>query len=188
MLRNKIKSLAFCCIATGSFNFPRRKAAEIALSTTRMWLQNYHQNIDRIIFCIFEDDDDVIYKELMPIYFPSFVDFSGPNFSPQQKEISFSNETPNVKHNIDGPNNLDEMQSLSEVANYIATENEYEYPESWRKLLVYMAFLREMPARTISGSPSFLYRLSQFFMTLADLEIPSNRTCQISHINFFYVL
>ena len=77
MLANNIKSLAFCCIAIGHFGFPKRQAAVIALSTTRRWLEKNHQHVERVIFCIWKLDDDVmdLYKGLMPIYFPSGIDF-----------------------------------------------------------------------------------------------------------------
>ena len=67
---NNIKSIAFCCIATGIFKFDRNKAAEIALSTTRNWIESNHVYIDRVIFCTYENDDFNKYKELMPTYFP----------------------------------------------------------------------------------------------------------------------
>ena len=46
-----LRNIAFCCIATGIFDFDRRKAAKIALSTIRNWLESNHVYVDRIIFC-----------------------------------------------------------------------------------------------------------------------------------------
>ena len=37
-----IKTVAFCCIATQSFNFNKHQAAEIALKTVRVWMESNH--------------------------------------------------------------------------------------------------------------------------------------------------
>ncbi len=36
---NGLKSIAFCCISTGEFHFPQKKAAEIAVQTVSDFLQ-----------------------------------------------------------------------------------------------------------------------------------------------------
>lgn len=60
--QNGITSLAFCCISTGEFHFPNVEAAEIAVRTVRAWQQ---KNRDmRIIFNVFKEEDDVIYRSL----------------------------------------------------------------------------------------------------------------------------
>ena len=75
IIPNNIKSLAFCCIATG-INFPRVQAAEIALSMTRMWLETNHSVVDRIIFCVLENEDFKLYNSLMAQrYFPNNIHF-----------------------------------------------------------------------------------------------------------------
>ena len=48
-LKNNLKSVAFCCISTGVFNFPNEKAAEIAVETVTNWLKQNGNKIDRII-------------------------------------------------------------------------------------------------------------------------------------------
>ena len=60
--KNSIKSVAFCCIATGYFGFPNKMAAEIALSTTREWLEVNYEIVDRVIFCTYIQEDFDIYK------------------------------------------------------------------------------------------------------------------------------
>ena len=57
VLTRDIKSIAFCCIATGIFGFNPRKAVEIALNTVRVWLESHHSSIDRVIFCTYKDED-----------------------------------------------------------------------------------------------------------------------------------
>lgn len=57
-----LHSIAFCCISTGVFRFPRRPAAEIAVETVRSYPKT---NIDTIIFNTFKDEDDHIYRQLV---------------------------------------------------------------------------------------------------------------------------
>lgn len=61
--KNKIKSIAFCCISTGEFHFPKEKAAEIAVKTVTEYLKN--SKIERVIFNVFKDDDKRIYENLL---------------------------------------------------------------------------------------------------------------------------
>ena len=61
-VQNGIDSIAFCCISTGVFGFPKQKAAEIAVKTVRGFLKN---NSIKVIFNVFGDDDYAIYKRLL---------------------------------------------------------------------------------------------------------------------------
>ena len=61
--RNNIESLAFCCISTGIYNFPNDEAAEIAINTVIDFLEeNKHLNL-KIIFNVYKDIDEIIYKK-----------------------------------------------------------------------------------------------------------------------------
>ena len=60
---NGLKSVAFCCISTGVFNFPQKRAAQIAVETVREWLNNNHGIMERVIFNVFKDDDRRYYEE-----------------------------------------------------------------------------------------------------------------------------
>ena len=55
-----IKTLAFCCISTGVFNFPNEEAAYIAIKTVINFLEN--NNDIKIIFCVYKDIDENIYN------------------------------------------------------------------------------------------------------------------------------
>lgn len=59
-----LKSVAFCCISTGEFHFPRRKAADIAVQTVTDFLQT-DKRIERVIFNVFKQEDYDIYKKLL---------------------------------------------------------------------------------------------------------------------------
>ena len=65
-LENGLKSVAFCCISTGVFHFPNRKAAEIAISTVRDWISAHPKAMERVIFNVFKDEDREYYEELLP--------------------------------------------------------------------------------------------------------------------------
>ena len=56
--KNEVKSIAFCCISTGEFHFPNRKAAEIAVQTKT------GSRIE-VIFNVFKDLDKEIYRRLL---------------------------------------------------------------------------------------------------------------------------
>ena len=62
---NGLKSVAFCCISTGVFHFPNRRAAEIAVDTVEQWMAQNPGRIDRVIFNVFKDEDRVIYEQLI---------------------------------------------------------------------------------------------------------------------------
>ena len=64
-VKNNIRSIAFCCISTGEFHFPNRRAAEIAISTVEEFLKVNEDKFDRIIFNVFKDIDYEIYNELL---------------------------------------------------------------------------------------------------------------------------
>lgn len=59
-----IKSIAFCCIGTGVFNFPNQKGAEIALQEVLNFLQNSGCEMN-IVFNVFKDVDYEIYKGIL---------------------------------------------------------------------------------------------------------------------------
>ena len=71
-LANGLKSVAFCCISTGVFHFPNKRAAEIAVETVTSWLSEHcnnkhdgHEGVERVIFNVFKDEDKKYYEELI---------------------------------------------------------------------------------------------------------------------------
>ncbi len=59
-----LTSVAFCCISTGVFHFPNQRAAEIAVQTVKDYLQN-DTLVKKVIFNVFKDIDEEIYRELL---------------------------------------------------------------------------------------------------------------------------
>ena len=60
-----LKSIAFCCISTGVFNFPKEDAANIAVNATKDYLKNNETSLEHIIFNVFSDDDYLIYRNIL---------------------------------------------------------------------------------------------------------------------------
>ena len=64
-LENGLKTVAFCCISTGVFHFPNRRAAQIAVQTVSERLLNHDGRMDRVIFNVFKDEDKEYYERLL---------------------------------------------------------------------------------------------------------------------------
>ena len=62
---NGLKSVAFCCISTGVFHFPNKRAAEIAVNTVSDWMDEHPGQMERVIFNVFKDEDKDIYERLL---------------------------------------------------------------------------------------------------------------------------
>lgn len=59
---NGVVSIAFPCISTGIYGYPKRDAANIALEG----LATYSDEFSRLIVCCFGQEDKMIYLDLMP--------------------------------------------------------------------------------------------------------------------------
>lgn len=64
-LANRLRSVAFCCISTGVFHFPNRRAAEIATGMVKGWLKEHPEAMDRVIFNVFKDKDKEYYEQFI---------------------------------------------------------------------------------------------------------------------------
>ncbi|XP_044269215.1 macro domain-containing protein CT2219-like [Tribolium madens] len=69
MCEKKLQTIAFPCISTGIYGYPNEPAAHIAASEVRKFLEN-NTEVERIIFCIFLEQDHVIYEGILQSYFP----------------------------------------------------------------------------------------------------------------------
>ena len=66
---NNIKTIAFPCISTGEFRFPKGLASKIAIETIKEYLDTNEEYFEKIIFNVFSDEDYKIYfKNLGEIY------------------------------------------------------------------------------------------------------------------------
>jgi len=74
MLELGLKTIAFPCISTGIYGYPNHAACNIALRTSREFLEEHHQKVERIIFCLFLPRDVKLYKERLSLMFPASKD------------------------------------------------------------------------------------------------------------------
>ena len=62
---NGLRTVAFCCISTGVFRFPKEEAAPIAVAAVRAWLAAHPGAVDRVIFSVHNDRDRALYDGLV---------------------------------------------------------------------------------------------------------------------------
>ena len=66
---NNIKTIAFPCISTGEFRFPKELASKIAIETVKEYLDINEKYFEKIIFNVFSEEDYSIYlKNLRGVY------------------------------------------------------------------------------------------------------------------------
>jgi O-acetyl-ADP-ribose deacetylase (regulator of RNase III) len=63
-LENGIKTIAFPNISTGVYGYPKLEAAEIAVKTVKEF-QEENDLIEKVIFCVFDNENVEIYKKLV---------------------------------------------------------------------------------------------------------------------------
>ncbi len=61
----ELKSLAFCCVSTGVFNFPNAEAAEIATGAVVNWKLKHPESQIKVIFNTFLKSDTEIYQNIL---------------------------------------------------------------------------------------------------------------------------
>nr|XP_042702983.1 ADP-ribose glycohydrolase MACROD2 isoform X8 [Chrysemys picta bellii] len=92
---NNIRSIAFPCISTGIYGFPNEPAAVIALTTIKEWLNKNHNEMDRVIFCVFLEVDYKIFKKKMSEYFPTDDD--------NEEETEINEDTEGLEQKAQSP-------------------------------------------------------------------------------------
>ena len=63
-----LENVAFCCISTGEFHFPREEAAQIAIQTVQTYQK--HSAI-KVIFNVFQESDARLYQRLLGFHRPA---------------------------------------------------------------------------------------------------------------------
>ena len=58
-----IKTIAFPCISTGVFRFPKKLASQIAIKTVDEFLNQNKDKIDKVVFNLWSDEDVKIYEQ-----------------------------------------------------------------------------------------------------------------------------
>lgn len=60
-----IRSIAFPAISTGIYRYPKKEAATIAVDTVRAFMDGHKDEIDLVIFVLFDEESLEIYRELL---------------------------------------------------------------------------------------------------------------------------
>ncbi|XP_048032298.1 ADP-ribose glycohydrolase MACROD1 isoform X3 [Megalobrama amblycephala] len=68
--KNHLRTVAFPCISTGVYGYPPDQAVKVALRTVREYLEQNHEKLDRVIFCVFLKSDKELYETMLSAYFP----------------------------------------------------------------------------------------------------------------------
>ncbi len=63
-LANGLGTVAFCCISTGVFRFPSKRASEIAVQSVVGWMTEHPTVMKRVIFNVFKDEDKACYERI----------------------------------------------------------------------------------------------------------------------------
>lgn len=61
-MENGIRTIAFPCISTGEFRFPKEEACKIAILAVQDFLKEYRENFDKIVFNVYGEEDYKIYE------------------------------------------------------------------------------------------------------------------------------
>ncbi|XP_043190999.1 macro domain-containing protein CT2219-like isoform X4 [Amphibalanus amphitrite] len=68
--QHRLRSVAFPCVSTGVFGYPQEAAATVALQTVREQLEKDAQLPERVVFCLFLEEDVAAYLRQLPVFFP----------------------------------------------------------------------------------------------------------------------
>lgn len=62
-VENNIKTIAFPSISTGIYSFPVERAAKIAVGTVKEFLEQNPEQLDMVIWVLFDDRTEAVYRE-----------------------------------------------------------------------------------------------------------------------------
>lgn len=60
----KLKSIAFCCISTGVFGYPKEEAALLAVKVVQQYKAQTASDI-KVIFDVFTEEDYALYRRIL---------------------------------------------------------------------------------------------------------------------------
>ena len=64
-VKNGAKTIAFPCVSTGVFNFPKDLASAIAVYTVDKFISKIRDKIDKVVFILWKDEDVKIYEKTL---------------------------------------------------------------------------------------------------------------------------
>lgn len=61
-MENGIRTIAFPCISTGEFKFPKEKASKLAISAVKNFLEEHNASFDKVVFNVYREENYEIYE------------------------------------------------------------------------------------------------------------------------------
>ena len=61
-IHNGIRTIAFPCISTGEFRFPKERACKLAILAVKNVLKEHDEKFDKIIFNVYGEEDYKLYE------------------------------------------------------------------------------------------------------------------------------
>lgn len=58
------RSIAFCCISTGEYGYPKQEACVIAINTVKRWINENKSYPIHVVFCTYTDEDMKLYTSI----------------------------------------------------------------------------------------------------------------------------
>ncbi|MDU1891119.1 MAG: O-acetyl-ADP-ribose deacetylase [Dysgonomonas sp.] len=62
-----VETMAFPNISTGIYRYPKKEAAEIAISAVKAFMAKDNKTVKEVIFVCFDDENYILYKQLLAI-------------------------------------------------------------------------------------------------------------------------
>lgn len=59
------RTIAFCCISTGEYKYPKKEACVIAVNSVRRWMSENSDYSVHVIFCVYDDENMNLYKQIL---------------------------------------------------------------------------------------------------------------------------
>ncbi|KAL1637269.1 hypothetical protein SLS58_009360 [Diplodia intermedia] len=120
-----LKSIAFPCLSAGGFGFPIREATEIALRTTRAFLDaGEGDSLEKIIFCVYKKMDKLVYRDMIPRFFPPTKTLLG---QPNEREVQVETLTSSP-----GESPVQEQDDVSDAGTETAESGKPKRPNASR--------------------------------------------------------
>ena len=69
MKEQNLRSIAFPCISSGIYEYPKEAACQVALEAVIDFMLTHEDDIDLVVFCVLDKEDLQIYQKYMSSYF-----------------------------------------------------------------------------------------------------------------------
>ena len=64
-VENKVKTISFPSISTGTYGYPIELASKVAIGTVKEFLEKYENKLDEVVFVLFSKSDLEVYRRAL---------------------------------------------------------------------------------------------------------------------------